>query len=531
MLNHQRGFKSKESKSSSSKGSKSQPKSSGKSAQAEEPVFETADTEMPLNQREAPMINPAPPQTWISKINKARKPLLTFDELVSTLINFSAYVLNNLKIKNLTQEHLAVIDRLDWTIPKGQKYPFDLSKPLPLIENQGCQVVPTNYFFNNEHEYLKGGSLSRKYTTSTTKTKAAKYDTIESIEDMVPSYASNRGSKHDVFSIKRIIAVTYVKVMKWYDYGYLEEIVVRREDQQLYKFKEGDFPRFNLNPQGIIYLDKFKRKRLMRSDELYNFCAGTLTSARKVLHDIASSLEIADDEEPIDDQPLLADASPTALSPGYVADSDPLEEDPEEDLEKDPSQYLVVVVVVDDDDDNEEEEEEASEEDEEEEHLASADSTTLPPVDLVPLAKDIEAFETDESAPIPLSPRLCRAKISKRARFTAPTGRFVVRESSLAATRQTVHTLAHRVDYGFIVNVDTSIRASESIAMTAVGERGDFRSMASSYERKAADAPRAWVHFESLIQVMKAHIRALQRDVDVLQRQRIRDEDRLTIHI
>nr|GFA18447.1 hypothetical protein [Tanacetum cinerariifolium] len=26
--------------------------------------------------------------------------------------------------------------------------------------------------------------------------------------------------------------------MKWYDYGYLEEIEVRREDQQLHKFKE-----------------------------------------------------------------------------------------------------------------------------------------------------------------------------------------------------------------------------------------------------------------------------------------------------
>ncbi|GKC88148.1 hypothetical protein Tco_1148797 [Tanacetum coccineum] len=42
--------KSKESKSSSSKDTKSQPKSSGKYAQAEELVFETADTEMPQNQ-------------------------------------------------------------------------------------------------------------------------------------------------------------------------------------------------------------------------------------------------------------------------------------------------------------------------------------------------------------------------------------------------------------------------------------------------------------------------------------------------
>ncbi|GJX02591.1 hypothetical protein Tco_0186504 [Tanacetum coccineum] len=38
----------------------------------------------------------------------------------------------------------------------------------------------------------------------------------------------------------------------------------------------------------------------------------------------------SDAEAPLKDQPLPIDASPTALSPGYVADSD-LEEDPEED--------------------------------------------------------------------------------------------------------------------------------------------------------------------------------------------------------
>ncbi|GJZ99035.1 hypothetical protein Tco_0671586, partial [Tanacetum coccineum] len=34
-------------------------------------------------------------------------------------------------------------------------------------------------------------------------------------------------------------------------------------------------------------------------------------------------------EEPMKDQPLSADASPTALSPGYIADSNP-EEDKED---------------------------------------------------------------------------------------------------------------------------------------------------------------------------------------------------------
>nr|GEY12580.1 hypothetical protein [Tanacetum cinerariifolium] len=39
--------------------------------------------------------------------------------------------------------------------------------------------------------------------------------------------------------IRRIIAVTRLKIMKKYDYGHLEEIEVRRDNQELYTFKEG----------------------------------------------------------------------------------------------------------------------------------------------------------------------------------------------------------------------------------------------------------------------------------------------------
>ncbi|GKE17896.1 hypothetical protein Tco_1425473, partial [Tanacetum coccineum] len=55
--------------------------------------------------------------------------------------------------------------------------------------------------------------------------------------------------------------------------------------------------------------------------------------------------------------------------------------------------------------------------------------------------------------------------------------------------------------------------------------------MASSYEREVIISRHAWSHSESRIQAMEAQIRALPRDVDVLQRQRIRDEDKLMAHI
>ncbi|GJT56427.1 retrovirus-related pol polyprotein from transposon TNT 1-94 [Tanacetum coccineum] len=361
-----RGSKSKDSKSSSSKGSKSKSKSSGKSAQAEEPVFETADTKMTQDQgddmgntkdqpnveeaskhdwfkkpkkpptpdrdwNDGKQINFRPPQTWISKMAKTGKPPTTFDELMSTPIDFSAYC------------YKAVTDKLDWHNREGHEYPFDLSKPLPLIKDQARQVVPANYFFNNDLEYLKGGSSRGRYTTSTTKTKATKYDNIEGIKYMVQTLWSLVKSSHDVFFNKRIIAVTQVKVMKKYDYGYLDKIIVRREVHKLYKFKKGDFPRlnlrdiedmllllvqkklpsfkkddlFNLNvalwmfARRVVILkqvedlqlgfESYQKKlnitnpemfRLMRLDKLYKFCDGTLSSVRRVLHDIASSLEM-----------------------------------------------------------------------------------------------------------------------------------------------------------------------------------------------------------------------------------------------
>ncbi|GKA78198.1 hypothetical protein Tco_0784735 [Tanacetum coccineum] len=57
----------------------------------------------------------------------------------------------------------------------------------------------------------------------------------------------NRFSKHDVCSPLKNLSVVSMKVNKLHGYGYLEEIVVRKVDRQLYKFKEGDFVNLHLN--------------------------------------------------------------------------------------------------------------------------------------------------------------------------------------------------------------------------------------------------------------------------------------------
>ncbi|GJV99729.1 hypothetical protein Tco_1554981 [Tanacetum coccineum] len=136
-------------------------------------------------------------------------------------------------------------------------------------------MVPVDYFFNNDLKYLQGGISTMTYTTSITKIKAAQYDLL-GIEDMVRNiwspvkvtydkhalwgishwrdqhktfygYARGLKSTHDVYSTKRILEVTRVEVMRKHRYGYLREIEVRRADNGLYTFKEGDFPRLRIS--------------------------------------------------------------------------------------------------------------------------------------------------------------------------------------------------------------------------------------------------------------------------------------------
>ncbi|GJZ68004.1 transposase, MuDR, MULE transposase domain protein [Tanacetum coccineum] len=200
-----KGPKTKESKSGSSKGTKSQSKSFGKYVHAEEPEFEVADSDMPQDQEEN--IGNDDEETkrkvaskrdcWLMTLAvSADKPLKTFDDLMSAPIDFSAFIMNGLKINNLTQETLlgptfkllkgthtnyaeleydfeecykALSEKLDWNNPEGGDYPFDLTKPLPLV-------------MSGNHQ----------------KTKVAQYD-LPGIEDMVPNIWSP-----DICLIERI---------------------------------------------------------------------------------------------------------------------------------------------------------------------------------------------------------------------------------------------------------------------------------------------------------------------------------------
>nr|GFC15430.1 hypothetical protein [Tanacetum cinerariifolium] len=59
-------------------------------------------------------------------------------------------------------------------------------------------------------------------------------------------FAVNRESALDVYSKRRIIDVTELKIVEWHNYKHLDWISVRRDDDKIYKFKEGDFKRLRL---------------------------------------------------------------------------------------------------------------------------------------------------------------------------------------------------------------------------------------------------------------------------------------------
>nr|GEV85648.1 hypothetical protein [Tanacetum cinerariifolium] len=173
----------------SKEGSKSHQKSTGKSAQADEPIHTTKDLEEPAPQEFNIGFTEDQPVKEASQLpdyNLARKEDTrdSFNELIDTPLDFSAFMMNRLKVDTLTLKLLAgptfelmkgsckslveleffleevykaTTDQLDWNNLEGQHYPHDLRKPLPLIPNsQGLRVIPFDHFINNDLANLRG---------------------------------------------------------------------------------------------------------------------------------------------------------------------------------------------------------------------------------------------------------------------------------------------------------------------------------------------------------------------------------------
>nr|GEW18600.1 retrovirus-related Pol polyprotein from transposon TNT 1-94 [Tanacetum cinerariifolium] len=265
-------------------------------------------------------------QPWISELAKQSDSRSSFNELMDT--PGSCKILVELEFF-LEEVYKATTDQLEWVNPEGQQYPHNLLKPLPLIPNsRGRCVIPFDHFINNDLEYLHGGASSRKYTTFVTKTKAVDYGHIKWIEDSVPrtmwiqepvgydkhalggishwgrkrqrfyGFVVNRESVRDVYSKRRIIAVTELKIVDCVEdlqvgvESYQKKLNLTRPDTYRSDLKRKDAYSAYSNPRGFIYQNKDKHNRLMQIDKLYKFSDGTLIDVRTALNDRLKGIRI-----------------------------------------------------------------------------------------------------------------------------------------------------------------------------------------------------------------------------------------------
>ncbi|GJS99668.1 hypothetical protein Tco_0820838 [Tanacetum coccineum] len=285
--------KSLKSKESAKGKTQSNTSKTGKSVSTDKPIHEPEhivkmDVEEPHLNNVANDADKPQADSWFNEMIQAEKPSLTFDELMSTLIDFSAFAMNRLKLNKITKADLvgpmfnllkgtckscvkleynmeecyrALTDQLDWTNPEGHKSPVDMSNPLPLQDKEGRLIIPVEFFFNSIEDMIPT-------QWSPVKISYDKDDALR-ISHWGPQHQQfyramiNKVSKHEVFRNMRISSVVSVQMEKKSSYGYLKEIIVRRADQKLYKFKECDFQDLHLN-------DIEDMLRLIAQNKLFN---------------------------------------------------------------------------------------------------------------------------------------------------------------------------------------------------------------------------------------------------------------------
>nr|GEW67915.1 hypothetical protein [Tanacetum cinerariifolium]GEY47826.1 hypothetical protein [Tanacetum cinerariifolium] len=175
-------------------GSTSRQALASESAFAEEPVQTTSQKEEPSylkfkTDRDWNKTLPAVHgsiQLWISELAKQADTRSSFNKLMDTPLDFSNFIMNRLRVDTLTPKLLA-------------RPTYDLG---------------VSYWGRKRQQFY--------------------------------GFVVNRESARDVYSKRKIVAITKLKILEWNNYKHLDWITVHRDDDKLYKFKEGDLKRLRL---------------------------------------------------------------------------------------------------------------------------------------------------------------------------------------------------------------------------------------------------------------------------------------------
>ncbi|GKA81827.1 putative reverse transcriptase domain-containing protein [Tanacetum coccineum] len=238
-----------------------------------------------------------------------------------------------------------------------------------------------------------------------------------------------------------------------------------------------------------------------------------------------------EDEAPIEDQPLPDDASPAALSPGYVLDSDP-EEDPEEDSEEH-ADYPADGEDGDDEPFGDDSDDDTDDDDEE------------------PFEDEEDArgwrLETDESAPTPRTPQCLNfqwwhALMTHAADtytthyllhlppFPLPFTNSIL--ALLIAAGCTLRVILGAAGIGMSVELQDDPRPTPEddtwIELRSSRDRPYHRHTALALDREAVYARIAWMSSEDRSAAIEAHVRTLEAQVATLITQTTSLQTRLT---
>ncbi|GJW57999.1 hypothetical protein Tco_0104730 [Tanacetum coccineum] len=224
-------------------GSKSNHKIADKTAQIDEPMHTTKDLEEPAHQEFE---------------TRKEDPRESFNELMDTPLNFSAFVMNRLKVDTLTPE---LLTGLTFELMKGS-----------------CKsLVELEYLFEEVYkattEQLDWNNPEGKLINLT-------------VEAFLAFNVSLR-----MFT-RSVVIQRHVEDLQLGVESYQKKLNLTKPDTYRPDLKRKEAYTAYSNHRGFIYQNKYKKNRLMHIDELHKFSDGTLNDVWAALNDRLKGIQM-----------------------------------------------------------------------------------------------------------------------------------------------------------------------------------------------------------------------------------------------
>ncbi|GJS83157.1 hypothetical protein Tco_0749698 [Tanacetum coccineum] len=205
-----------------------------------------------------------------------RVSALEKDILPKEVSNFAPPEIQCMVTKSLEELKKILIDKIDksesyMAAPEHRECYEGLIKSYDLDKTLFSAYEPTKYPKAKESQSgsSKGAQSQSKSSGKSVQSEEPEFEVADS--DMPQDQEENPGND-DEEPMESHIGENNVEVMRKHGYGYLKEIVVRRADNNLYRFKEGDFPCLRINDiEDMLLLVVQNRLTDLSDDDVFDF--------------------------------------------------------------------------------------------------------------------------------------------------------------------------------------------------------------------------------------------------------------------